>query len=115
MNTAARLEAANKALGSSVMASSEFAERSQLKWWRPMGRVILRGRARPVDLYEPAPDFPAKDREELAAALALADTDSAAAAANIEQLIAKHPTDKALENLLARTRNLGEGNAYDLG
>ncbi|MET0588733.1 MAG: adenylate/guanylate cyclase domain-containing protein [Novosphingobium sp.] len=115
MNTASRLEAANKALGSSVMASREFAEKSQLKWWRPMGRVILRGRARAVDLYEPAPDFPAKDREALSAAVALIDTDSNAAAATIEQLIAEHPTDKALQNLLARTRNLGEGNAYDLG
>lgn len=115
MNTASRLEAANKALGSSVMASREFAEKSQLKWWRPLGRVILRGRARAVDLYEPAPDFPAKDREALSAAVALIDTDSNAAAAMIEQLIAEHPTDKALQNLLARTRNLGEGNTYDLG
>jgi adenylate cyclase len=115
MNTAARLEAANKALGSSVMASSEFAERSQLKWWRPMGRVILRGRSRPVDLCEPAPDFPVKDREALAAALALAETDSAAAAGKIEQLISDHPTDKALQNLLARIRNLGEEHAYVLG
>ena len=114
MNTAARLEAANKPLNSSVIASREFAEKSQLKWWRPMGRVILRGRASPVDLYEPAPDFPAKDCEALKAAVALVDTDAAAAAAKIEQLIAEHPTDKALQNLLARTRNLGDGNAYVL-
>src|SRR5690606_7680269 len=51
MNTAARLEAANKALDSGVMASREFAERSGLEWWRPMGRVVLRGRERPVDLF----------------------------------------------------------------
>ena len=65
LNTAARLESANKALDSAVMASRELAERSGLDWWRPMGRVVLRGRARPVDLFEPAPGFPAEDRAML--------------------------------------------------
>src|SRR5690606_13326609 len=46
MNTAARLESANKALDSGVMASREFAERAGIDWWRPMGRVVLRGRRR---------------------------------------------------------------------
>ena len=49
MNTAARLEAANKALDSGVMASREFVERSGLDFWRPMGRVLLRGRDAPLE------------------------------------------------------------------
>lgn len=115
MNTAARLEAANKSLDSSIMASREFAERSGLSWWRPMGRVVLRGRARPVELYQPEPEFPPADREELAAAVNLADSDRNAAILRIERIISRHPTDKALQNLLKRIQDLGEGNAYVLG
>ena len=115
MNTAARLEAASKALESSVMASREFAERSGLDWWRPMGRVVLRGRSKPVELYEPAPDFPAEDRAELAQAIALIEIDPAAAIASIAALAEKYPADTALANLLHRTRNLSDGRAFVLG
>jgi adenylate cyclase len=114
MNTAARLEAANKALESSVMASREFAEASGLDWWRPMGRVRLRGRARPVDLFEPAPDFPADDRAELAEASTLADSDPAAARALAEAVAARHPDDSALGNLARRMAAIDEGGTYVL-
>jgi adenylate cyclase len=115
MNTASRLEAANKALDSSVMASREFAERSGLDWWRPMGRVVLRGRSQPVDLFEPAPDFPAADRAELERALALIETDRAAAIGIVAAVAGRHPRDEALANLLERTRNLGRDQAFALG
>ena len=115
MNTAARLEAANKPLDSSVMASREFAERSGLDWWRPMGRVVLRGRARPVEIMEPAPDFPVEDRKVLHQAMILSEKNNTEAIELIEQVIARHPQDTALANLLHRMRNLGEGNAYVLG
>lgn len=115
MNTAARLEAANKALGSAVMASREFAEASQLDWWRPMGRVVLRGRARPVELYEPAPGFPAEDRAMLEAALAQVATDRAAALGMALQVAARHPDDSALGNLVRRITAMDEGGTYVLG
>lgn len=115
MNTAARLESANKALGSSVMASREFAERSGLDWWRPMGKVVLRGRARPVDLFEPAPDFPTEDREALFGAMALADRDPVAAYARISSIAARHPSDTALQKLVSRCESVGEEAAYALG
>lgn len=114
MNTAARLEAANKALGSSVMASREFAEASGLAWWREMGRVRLRGRARPVDLFEPAPDFPAEDRAQLAKVSALAASDPAAARALAEGVAARHPDDSALGNLARRMAAIDEGGTYVL-
>lgn len=114
MNTAARLEAANKALDSSVMASREFADASGLDWWRPMGRVRLRGRARPVDLFEPAPDFPADDRAHLAEASALAAHDPAAARALAEAVAARHPADSALGNLARRMAAIDEGGTYVL-
>jgi adenylate cyclase len=115
MNTAARLESANKALDSSVMASREFAEASGLDWWRQLGRVVLRGRARPVDLFEPAPGFPEDDRARLAEASALAATDRAAALALAEEVAARHPEDSALRNLVQRMRDMDEGGTYVLG
>jgi len=115
MNTAARLESANKALDSSVMASREFAERSGLDWWRAMGRVVLRGRAKPVEIFEPAPDFPEEDRKALHQAAILADSDRAGAIRAVEGVAARHPDDSALKNLLYRLTNAEEGNAYVLG
>jgi adenylate cyclase len=115
MNTAARLEAANKALDTSVMASREFAERSGLDWWRQMGSVVLRGRNKPVELFEPAPDFRADDKAALDRAVALIDTDLEAAISAITDLVKRHPNDAGLVNLLERTRNLGPNKAYPLG
>jgi adenylate cyclase len=115
MNTASRLEAANKALDSAVMASREFAEASGLGWWREMGRVQLRGRARPVDLFEPAPEFPEEDRTLLAQACALAATDPAAAINLAEQVASRHPDDPALRNLVKRMRGMDGGGTYVLG
>lgn len=115
MNTAARLEAANKALQSSVMASRELAERSGLDWWRAMGKVQLRGRAKPVEIFEPAPDFPDEDRVLLAEASALAASDPAGAKALVEQVAARHTDDLALQNYLNRLENLSEEGTYVLG
>ena len=114
MNTAARLESASKPLDSSVMASSEFAHRTSLDWWRPMGRVVLRGRARPVDLFEPAPDFPHSDRVKLAEAIELLDNNRSAAILAIEAIVASNPADKALQNLLMRCQHLNEDGSYVL-
>lgn len=115
MNTAARLEAASKSLDSAVMASREFADRSGMEWWRAMGRVQLRGRARPVELMEPAPDFPQADRDRLARAARFVDEDIAAAIALIADVAARYPDDTALQNLLKRTRYLEDGGFYVLG
>lgn len=114
MNTAARLESANKPLQSSVMASREFVERSGLDWWRPMGRVVLRGRAQPVDIFEPAPDFSKPDRDDLFKALAMLATDREQALAMIEDVVRRNPADKALQNLLNRCRELDGEGAYVL-
>ena len=115
MNTAARLESANKALKSSVMASREFAEGSNLDWWRPMGRIVLSGRASPVDIMEPAPEFPSEDRVRLAEAADLALQDAVQALAIVDELLTRHPDDAALASLKERYGNLSEHGAYVMG
>jgi adenylate cyclase len=98
------------------MASREFAEASGLDWWRRMGRVVLRGRARPVDLFEPAPDFPRADAALLAEACEAALAGERAKALRLAQDVAdRHPDDSALRNLVRRMQNMDEGGTYVLG
>ena len=79
------------------------------------GRVVLRGRARPVDLLEPAPDFSHSDRVKLEKAIELVDSNRSAAIPAIEGILASNPADKALQNLLMRCRELNEEGSYVLG
>lgn len=115
MNTAARLEAANKALGTRVLASKAAAERSGLDWWRPMGRITLRGRATPVRVYEPVPNATAEARARVAELLARADGGDATAIDELEHMAADASDDAALANLVRRLRETKAGGSYVLG
>jgi len=115
MNTAARLESVNKALKTSVMASREFTEGSDIDWWRPMGRIVLSGRSSPVDIMEPAPNCPVEDRQKFAEAAKIAPEDAVKAQAIVDELIAKYPEDVSLVPLKDRYANLSEGGAYVMG
>lgn len=66
MNTAARLEAANKSLKTGILISAEAAARSGRDDLVPMGRVTLRGRAQPVDVLTPRPDLSTEKRRRIA-------------------------------------------------
>ena len=53
INIAARLEAANKQLGTRICISGSVVERIPDFLGRPVGKVILRGRSDPLAAYEP--------------------------------------------------------------
>src|SRR5690242_16189017 len=53
VNTAARLEAANKQLGTRICLSAVAAERAGCSRLRPVGDLVLRGKAEPLRAYEP--------------------------------------------------------------
>jgi adenylate cyclase len=81
-----------------------------------MGRVVLRGRSSPVDLFEPAPDFPPADRTVLAEACAKALSGDRDGAVRLAQDVAdRHPDDSALRNLVKRMLEMNEGGTYVLG
>jgi adenylate cyclase len=67
MNTASRLESANKSLKTRVLISSEAAAGAARDDLVPMGRVTLRGRAQPVDVLTPRPDLSGEQRARIAA------------------------------------------------
>ena len=53
INIAARLETANKQLGSRVCVSAAVAERTESFRGRPIGGLLLRGRSEPLPAFEP--------------------------------------------------------------
>jgi len=53
INTAARLEAVNKQLGTRICISAATAERADDFRGRPVGDLVLRGRSEPLRAYEP--------------------------------------------------------------
>jgi adenylate cyclase len=114
MNTASRLESSSKKLETSVIASREAAERSGLDWWRPMGRVQLRGRAAPVDIFEPKPEFSASDFSHMNVIFSMLSKDPVEAKARLAALVKQRPDDKPLANLLHRIEHTEPGGFYVL-
>jgi adenylate cyclase len=53
INVAARLEAANKQLGTRICVSAHLARRMEQFRGRPVGDLVLRGRAEPLRAFEP--------------------------------------------------------------
>ena len=113
MNTAARLEGANKQLGTSVLISRDAAERSGLSGFRSLGTVELRGRATPVDLVEPS-DADAETLATLASAAERARMGDAGALVELRQFSELHPNDAAMRNLVYRLGNRTEGGYFVL-
>ncbi|MBB4612486.1 adenylate/guanylate cyclase domain-containing protein [Novosphingobium taihuense] len=116
MNTAARLEGANKPLDTRVLVSREAAERSGLDWFRPMGSVTLRGRKTPVEVFEPVPDLDEAERGlavEAISAHALGDTDRVKALT--DTMLESAHDDDAMINLIQRLRQTHKGESYVLG
>ena len=114
MNTAARLESANKQLLTRLLISREAMPPSMLADARAMGRVRLRGRSTPVEVFEPATDFPADAIARLNAAYARFDGGEVGAISDIQALAADFPDDAALQNLLRRLETVGPGGVFTL-
>ena len=114
MNCAARLEGANKYLKTVALISEEAKSRTSLDVFRPMGRIILSGRATPVVVWEPAPDMEEKLRSRLAQLWDAYDSGDRAALDEIEQICLIHDKDAALSAFACRLREAGPGGAVQL-
>lgn len=107
INIAARLEGANKALGTRVCVSAAAAERVADFQGRPVGDLTLRGRSAPMRAYEPLsdPDHAAPQTQAYRSAFAkLAAADPAAMPA-FAALVGANPNDALVNFHLKRLLN----------
>jgi adenylate cyclase len=111
VNIAARLEAANKQLGTRVCVSSAVAAQVPGFRGRPVGDLVLRGRAEALRCFEPlqpaAYDDPAT--AEYAAAFAQLEGGAPGATAAFAMLVGKSPGDQLASFHLRRLLNGATG------
>jgi adenylate cyclase len=110
MNTAARLEVANKELGSRICIGPVAAAAIGPALIRPLGRIAVRGRSQPLAVFEPWPSaMTDADRAAFRQAADLLASDRSAAAASFALLAARYPHDASLARLAAEiTRRSAE-------
>ena len=115
MNTAARLESANKALYTTILVSSEAKAQTGLDWFRPMGRIVLSGRSTPIEVWEPAPHLAADHRSSLCELWRRFEAGEEDALDALEEVAASHKEDAALRYFVYRIREVGPGGSFVLG
>jgi adenylate cyclase len=105
VNAAARLEAANKELGSTICVGPMAASCCDAAALRPLGTITLRGRDEPHAVFEPWPeDAPKIWRAHYLAAFDLIPRDPAQAAERFAQLAKELPSDLVPSHLAAQLR-----------
>ncbi|MDO6415838.1 adenylate/guanylate cyclase domain-containing protein [Sphingomonas sp. BIUV-7] len=114
MNCAARLEGANKQLATSILVSEAVVIRSTRDLFRPMGRIVLSGRATPLAVYEPVPDLPRASRQEIARSYQRFDDGDPAALSELAHLSSQTPEDTALARFVERLSAVGPAGHYIL-
>jgi adenylate cyclase len=104
MNTASRLEAANKETHSRICIGPVAAAVLDPATIRPLGHLDIRGRSLPLAVFEPWPrGMSVSHREAFRAAVDLIQADPAIAAARLAALAKVYPGDAALARLATAT------------
>lgn len=114
INTASRLEAANKVLGTRICISSHVVERAPDLIVRPVGELLLRGRIDPLSAYEPMRATPNETTQAYAAAFEKMKAKDAGARAAFAGLLGAAPDDPLANFHLRRLLNGQSGIAVDL-
>jgi adenylate cyclase len=111
INTAARLEAANKHLGTRICISASVANGAENFKGRPVGDLLLRGRSEPLRAYEPLPpeEFEAPFRTQYSEAFAKLEAGDAAAMPAFAALVGVHADDPLAGFHLKRLLNGAKG------
>ena len=110
-NTVARLEAANKLLGTRICVSAMVADAAVNFQGRPVGDLVLRGRSEPLRAYEllPAESFKAPATAQYTEAFAKLEAGDAAAIPAFAALVGLHADDLLAGFHLRRLLNGAKG------
>jgi class 3 adenylate cyclase len=111
INTASRLEAANKQLGTRICVSETIAKAAGNFRGRPVGDIVLRGRSEPLRTYEPLCEeaFAAPATAQYAEAFAKLESGDAAAMPAFAALVGIHAEDPLAGFHLRRLLNGAKG------
>jgi adenylate cyclase len=105
VNIAARLEYANKELGSSICVGPVAASCCDNALLRPLGRIIVHGRSESLPVFEPWPsDAPNAWRESYLTAMNLYHEDPVGAADSFDRLATDQIDDEASRVIASRMR-----------
>jgi adenylate cyclase len=111
INTTARLETANKFLGTRICASAAVAQAAENFKGRPVGDLMLRGRSEPLRAYEPLPaaTFEKPLTTQYSEAFAKLEAGDAAAMPAFAALVGLHADDALAGFHLRRLLNGAKG------
>ena len=111
INTAARLKAANKFLGTRICVSTTVADATEAFQGRPIGDLVLRGRSEPLRAYEPLSPaaFEAPATARYCKAVAKLEAGDAAAMPAFAALVGLHADDALAGHHLRRLLNGAKG------
>jgi adenylate cyclase len=111
INTAARLEAANKFLGTRICVSAMVANATEDFKGRPVGDLMLRGRSEPLRAYEPLTPaaFAGPSTKLYSEAFAKLEAGDAAAMPAFAALVGMHADDALAGFHLRRLLNGAKG------
>jgi adenylate cyclase len=111
INTAARLEAANKFLGTRICVSATIANAVENFRGRPVGDLVLRGRSEPLRAYEPlsAASFGAPATSQYGEAFAKLEAGDGNAMPAFAALVGSHAEDPLANFHLKRLLNGAKG------
>lgn len=111
INIAARLEAANKHLGTRICVSASVAEAAENFQGRPVGELMLRGRSEPLRAFEPLPQakFEAPETALYSEAFAKMEAGDVAAMPAFAALVGMHANDSLAGFHLKRLLNGAKG------
>jgi class 3 adenylate cyclase len=111
VNTAARLEAANKPLGTRICVSAAVADGAENFRGRPVGDLVLRGRSEPLRAFEPlaAAAFNGAATKQYSDAFAKLEAGDAAAMPAFAALVGSHADDALAGFHLRRLLNGAKG------
>jgi class 3 adenylate cyclase len=111
INTAARLETANKFLGTRICVSATVADGADNFRGRPVGDLLLRGRREPLRAYEPLPAavFEAPMTKLYSEAFARLEANDVTAMPAFAALVGQHADDALAGFHLRRLLNGGKG------
>jgi len=111
INIAARLEAANKQLGTRICVSATVAKEAENFRGRPVGELVLRGRSEPLRAFEPLPQqkFEAPETAQYSDAFAKMEAGDAAAMPAFAALVGVHADDPLAGFHLKRLLNGAKG------